>query len=50
LELIQSIIQGLLLGGLYAAIGIGMNLIFGIVNLTNLAHGDFLILLAALRA
>jgi branched-chain amino acid transport system permease protein len=44
LELIQSIIQGLLLGGLYAAIGIGMNLIFGIVNLTNLAHGDFLIL------
>ncbi|MGI6730790.1 MAG: branched-chain amino acid ABC transporter permease [Anaerovoracaceae bacterium] len=44
MELIQSIIQGLLLGGLYAAIGIGMNLIFGIVNLTNLAHGDFLIL------
>lgn len=42
--LTQSIIQGLLLGGLYAAIGIGMNLIFGIVKLTNLAHGDFLIL------
>ena len=42
--LIQSIIQGLLTGGLYAAIGLGMSMIFGIVKLTNLAHGDFLIL------
>lgn len=42
--LIQSLIQGVLLGGLYAAIGIGMSLIFGIVKLTNLAHGDFLVL------
>lgn len=42
--LIQSIIQGLLLGGLYAAIGLGMSMIFGIVKITNLAHGDFLIL------
>jgi len=42
--LIQSILQGLMTGGLYAAIGLGMSLIFGIVRLTNLAHGDFLIL------
>jgi branched-chain amino acid transport system permease protein len=42
--LIQSIIQGVLTGGLYAAIGIGMSMIFGIVKITNLAHGDFLIL------
>ncbi|MDR2295827.1 MAG: branched-chain amino acid ABC transporter permease [Clostridiales Family XIII bacterium] len=46
IAIIQSIIQGLLLGGLYAAVGIGMSMIFGIVRITNLAHGDFLILAA----
>jgi branched-chain amino acid transport system permease protein len=44
--LIQAIIQGVLLGGLYAVIGVGMSMIFGIVRITNLAHGDFLILAA----
>jgi branched-chain amino acid transport system permease protein len=33
-----------LLGGLYAGVGIGMSMIFGIVQITNLAHGDFLVL------
>ncbi|MDR3295814.1 MAG: branched-chain amino acid ABC transporter permease [Clostridiales Family XIII bacterium] len=42
--MIQAIIQGILLGGLFAAVGVGMNMIFGIVKITNLAHGDFLIL------
>ena len=42
--IIQAIIQGILLGGLYAVLGIGMSLIFGIVKITNLAHGDFIIL------
>jgi branched-chain amino acid transport system permease protein len=42
--LIQSILQGLLIGGLYAAVGLGMSMIFGIVKITNLAHGDFLVL------
>ena len=46
----QAIIQGLLLGGLYAAIGVGMSMIFGIVRITNLAHGDFLVLAAYISA
>ena len=42
----QALLQGLLLGGLYATIGVGMSMIFGIARITNLAHGDFLILAA----
>jgi branched-chain amino acid transport system permease protein len=37
-----------LLGGLYAIIGLGMSLIFGIMGLTNLAHGDWMIVAAYL--
>ena len=40
----QAIINGILLGGLYAIVGVGMSVIFGIVRLTNLAHGEFIIL------
>ncbi|MCR5665683.1 MAG: branched-chain amino acid ABC transporter permease [Eubacterium sp.] len=40
----QCIITGILLGGLYSMIGIGMSLVFGIMKLTNLAHGDLMIL------
>jgi branched-chain amino acid transport system permease protein len=43
-NLAQPIVNGILLGGLYALIGLGMSIVFGIMKLTNLAHGDFLIL------
>jgi branched-chain amino acid transport system permease protein len=33
-----------MIGGLYAAVGLGMSMIFGIAKITNLAHGDFLVL------
>jgi branched-chain amino acid transport system permease protein len=42
--LAQDILNGLLLGGLYAVVAIGLSTIFGIVKLVNLAHGDLMIL------
>lgn len=44
MNVIQLIINGILLGGIYAVLGVGMTMIFGIVKLTNLAHGEFVIL------
>lgn len=41
---VQSLLTGVLLGGLYAIIGVGLSLIFGIMGLTNIAHGDIMIL------
>lgn len=46
--LAQDILNGLLLGGLYAIVAIGLSTIFGIVKLVNLAHGDLMILAAYL--
>lgn len=43
-DLAQPLINGVLLGGLYAVIGVGMSTVFGIMRLTNLAHGDLVIL------
>ncbi|MCL6477482.1 MAG: branched-chain amino acid ABC transporter permease [Peptococcaceae bacterium] len=48
--MIQTIINGILLGGLYAIIGVGMSMIFGIMRLTNLSHGDLMILASYLSA
>lgn len=44
MEILQLIVNGILLGGIYGLLGVGMAIIFGIVRLTNLVHGEFVIL------
>jgi branched-chain amino acid transport system permease protein len=43
-DLSTPIVMGLLLGGLYAVIALGLSLIFGVVKEINIAHGDLVIL------
>jgi branched-chain amino acid transport system permease protein len=45
-ELLQSLVLGLLLGGVYALAAGGLTLIFGVMRVINIAHGAFLILAA----
>lgn len=45
---IDTIIQGILLGGLYALFAAGLSLVFGIMRLVNLAHGDLIVCAAYL--
>ncbi len=40
----DTIVQGVLLGGLYALFATGLSLIFGVMRLVNIAHGDLIIL------
>lgn len=41
---LDTILQGVLLGGLYALFAAGLSLVFGIMRLVNLAHGDLIVL------
>jgi branched-chain amino acid transport system permease protein len=45
---LDTIIQGIMLGGLYALFAAGLSLVFGIMRLVNLAHGDLIVLAAFL--
>ena len=43
-DLATPIVMGILLGGLYAVIALGLSLVFGVVKEINIAHGDLVIL------
>ena len=45
-EWINVVVQGVLVGGLYAMFAAGLSLIFGIMRLVNIAHGDLIVLAA----
>jgi len=42
--LLQILINGVLLGGLYAVMALGLALVWGVLNIVNLAHGAFIML------
>jgi len=46
MDLLNTIVQGILVGGLYALFAAGLSLIFGVMRLVNIAHGDLIVLAA----
>ena len=46
MTIVDAMVQGVLLGGLYALFATGLALIFGVMKLVNIAHGDFIVLAA----
>jgi branched-chain amino acid transport system permease protein len=44
MELAQTLVNGVLLGGLYGLIGLGLSINFGIMRLVHLAHGEIVVL------
>ena len=43
-NILQLAINGILLGSVYALVALGLTFIFGVMDIVNFAHGDFLML------
>ena len=43
-DFVQLLVIGLLAGGIYAAVGVGFGLVWGVLNIVNLAHGALVII------
>ncbi len=48
MQAVDVVVQGVLVGGLYALFATGLSLVFGVMRLINLAHGDLIVLAAYL--
>lgn len=48
--MLNTVLSGLLSGGLYAIVALGLSLVFGVMGLVNLAHGDLLVVGAYLAS
>jgi branched-chain amino acid transport system permease protein len=44
MDLVVILVTGVLVGGIYALVAIGLNLVFGVIRVVNFAHGEFLML------
>jgi branched-chain amino acid transport system permease protein len=42
--IVQAVVNGLLFGAVYATIGIGFSLVWGVMNIINVAHGSFIMI------
>ena len=47
---VETLINGILLGGLYGIFGLGLALVFGVMRVINVAHGEFIVAAAFLAA
>jgi branched-chain amino acid transport system permease protein len=47
---VETIINGILLGGLYGILGLGLALVFGVMRVINVAHGEFIVGAAVMAA
>lgn len=43
-NLAQAVVNGVLIGGLYCLVAVGLTLVFGVMRLINLAHGEFVMI------